>query len=412
VRGQEWDRCINRLCETHSLGGSEGILPPHFLRATYSKIGAQIFHTKDNDSQYWGLIMPEVTDSTPGWVVRDFWTQTQEVDKPAITDDVDKAMATSGIRNFRHYDYATKHVEIYQGRNVQRLSSGINLREPSSKEARDAQSLQQKVWSVDDPAFLYPHDLYHPEAGLATQLVAVDNDEVVGFLFGFYGHGKQWHGKDGFQQGPWVESQLMGVDESQRRRGIGRNLKLAQREKSLQEGLNVVHWTVDPLQFGNAFLNMNILGGVAAQHYRDYYVFRNELNKVAASRIGISWILDSPRVVEYSKGHRSNLDFDSLASDSATEIVTPVNVEDGKVKVFPTDSWQPEGDTILFEIPADWNRVQRDNLALAETWRNTSDDMFEKILSPDETQYAISGIVTNEEKGYLVIEKVDEDLGL
>ena len=60
---------------------------------------------------------------------------------------------------------------------------------------------------MDDPSFLYPYDLYHPDAGLATRLVAVDDTEVIGFLFGFYGNGKQWYGsKRGFQRGQWIES--------------------------------------------------------------------------------------------------------------------------------------------------------------------------------------------------------------
>ena len=206
----------------------------------------------------------------------------------------------------------------------------------------------------------------------------------------------------------------MGIDESYRRHGIGRDLKLSQREKALQEGIRVVHWTVDPLQLGNAFLNMNTLGGVAVQHYRNYYMFRNELNRVAASRIGVSWILDSPRVEKHSGGYKARFDYNRIVSDSATEIVTPVVVEGSNMVMFSSESWQPEGDIVLLEVPTNWNELQRDNIQAAEAWRNTSDNILGTLLSPHETTYAITGAVANDSKdrGFLVVEKITDNLGV
>jgi len=207
VETSEWNECINRLYETHPKGGSEGILPPHFLRATFPKIGGEIVHTQRGNSEYWSLILPGLDNSGISWTLRDFWSNCNQEEKIDVIKGVNERLSEIGITDIYHYDYESQHAEDFQGHDVQTLHNGIVLREPNAEQARSAQLLQQKVWRVDDPSFLYPYDLYHPDAGLATRLVAVDDTEVIGFLFGFYGNGKQWYGsKRGFQRGQWIES--------------------------------------------------------------------------------------------------------------------------------------------------------------------------------------------------------------
>lgn len=409
----EFGQAVDRLCEQFPRGGSEGILPPHFLKATYPKIGGRIVNASNGESEYWGLLLPNNLKNGSEWTLRSFWVNTSDSEREALAPELHKSLSEAGY-NLTPYEHATKSQEQFEGRTLSTLDNGIKLGEPSKAQAKQAQDLQQKVWGISDEAYLYPDDLYHPESGLATKLVATSDEEVVGFLFGFYGHGSQWYGTEkGFQKGQWLESQLMGINPDYRRMGIGSNLKLLQRKMAGEEGLEVIHWTVDPLQVGNAQLNMNSLGGVAVQHYKKYYPFTNALNRVAASRIGISWMVNSPRVEEHANGQAKKLDFNEFSSASTTEIVHPVTVRQSQINKFDTDGWNPSGDTILLEVPTDWNGVQAENIELAEAWRETTDDMFAKVLPKGEAPYAITGAVSDsEEKSYLVIQKADSNLGV
>ena len=63
----------------------------------------------------------------------------------------------------------------------------------------------------------------------------------------------------------------MGVAASYQSRGVGYQLKLAQRELVLDQGIDLVTWTYDPLESRNAYLNIHKLGGVCRTYMRDYY---------------------------------------------------------------------------------------------------------------------------------------------
>lgn len=412
----EYEKCVDELCTDFPKGGFEGILPPHFLKATFPKIGARIVTTRTGNSKFWGLLLPGNSSTDREWIMRSFWVGIWSEDlKKLALSQILKKLKEENFDNVAIFEHSSKMQKVYEGKELARLDNGIVLAEPNNEEAVLAQILQKKVWNITNEAFLYPHDLYHPYSGLATRLIARDEASVVGFLFGFYGRGKQWYGsQSGFHNGQWLESQLMGIDPTYRRKGIGRSLKLLQRESAQQEGLEVIHWTVDPLQAGNAELNMNTLGGVAVQHYRNYYNFRNNLNRVAASRIGISWLVNSDRVEKHSDGYKQEYDFAQISKQSTTEIVHPILQTASGLKKFKVASWKPSSKTILFEIPNDWNTLQESDLTSAELWRESSDDILETILSKDNPLYAITGITRDlmEYKTYLVIQKINQNLGI
>ena len=53
--------------------------------------------------------------------------------------------------------------------------------------------------------------------------------------------------------------------------GLGRDLKLAQRERVLALGLDLIEWTYDPLQVLNANLNIVTLGAVVEEYEENVY---------------------------------------------------------------------------------------------------------------------------------------------
>ena len=80
-----------------------------------------------------------------------------------------------------------------------------------------------------------------------------DSGVMVGFVYSIAGL------KDGR---PMQWSHMLGVLDSHRNSGLGHDLKLAQRQRALAMGLDLIEWTYDPMQAFNAHLNFRKLGVV------------------------------------------------------------------------------------------------------------------------------------------------------
>jgi predicted GNAT superfamily acetyltransferase len=87
-------------------------------------------------------------------------------------------------------------------------------------------------------------------------------DHMVGFVYSLPGikHGKptQW-------------SHMLGVLPEVRNDGVGKQLKLLQRERTLAMGLDLIEWTYDPLQALNAHLNFSKLGVIVEEYEENVY---------------------------------------------------------------------------------------------------------------------------------------------
>jgi predicted GNAT superfamily acetyltransferase len=64
---------------------------------------------------------------------------------------------------------------------------------------------------------------------------------------------------------------MLGVHPDYRGAGLGRDLKLAQRDQALTLGLDLIEWTYDPLQALNAHLNFVKLGVIAEEYEENMY---------------------------------------------------------------------------------------------------------------------------------------------
>ena len=51
-----------------------------------------------------------------------------------------------------------------------------------------------------------------------------------------------------------------------RNAGLGRRIKLFQREDALARGFELMEWTFDPLEIKNAYLNIERLGAIARRY--------------------------------------------------------------------------------------------------------------------------------------------------
>ena len=98
---------------------------------------------------------------------------------------------------------------------------------------------------------------------------------------------------------PYLHSHMTGVIPSHRNRGVGRLLKLRQREEALGRGLRRIEWTFDPLETRNAHFNFNRLGAIARKFIVNFYgVTSSPLHRgLPTDRLLVEWILESRRAV-------------------------------------------------------------------------------------------------------------------
>src|SRR5947209_20119406 len=91
---------------------------------------------------------------------------------------------------------------------------------------------------------------------------AFEGRELVGFAFAI----------PGVRSGrSYLHSHMLAVRKSCQNVGVGRRLKLFQREDALARGFELMEWTFDPLEIKNAYLNIERLGAVAQRYIVNQY---------------------------------------------------------------------------------------------------------------------------------------------
>jgi predicted GNAT superfamily acetyltransferase len=128
---------------------------------------------------------------------------------------------------------------------------------------RDAVALQKTVWGFDEIE-LVPVRLFVVATKVGGQAFgAYDDGRMVAFCLAL----------PGLKPGPksFLHSQMLGVLPAYRDAGIGRRLKLKQREDALARGIDLIEWTFDPLEIKNAYFNMERLGAVVRRYVRNQY---------------------------------------------------------------------------------------------------------------------------------------------
>ncbi len=69
----------------------------------------------------------------------------------------------------------------------------------------------------------------------------------------------------------YLHSQMLAVLPPYRNSGLGRSMKLAQRDFALEQGIAVIEWTYDPLEIKNSFFNLSRLGAISRRYEPDFY---------------------------------------------------------------------------------------------------------------------------------------------
>jgi len=171
------------------------------------------------------------------------------------------------------------------------MSEGIAVRKCQTiEEFRACVQLQREIWGEDDLE-VEPSTLFVVAAHTGGQVLgAFDDEKLVGYTLAVAGV------RNGL---PYLHSHMTGVLGKYRDRGVGRLLKLFQREEALGRDIRLIEWTFDPLETRNAHFNLNRLGAICRRYLPNLYgITTSPLHRgFATDRLVAEWFLDSPRVI-------------------------------------------------------------------------------------------------------------------
>lgn len=241
------------------------------------------------------------------------------------------------------------------------------------EDCRAVAALEREVWGYTDAEDVVPPPVL---------IVSVKRG---GILLGGFDAGGAMKGfvyslpsvKDG-RLAQW--SHMLGVTKDARDGGLGMRLKLAQRERALAMGVDLVEWTYDPLQALNAHLNFARLGVVVEEYEENIYgESSSPLHSGSPTdRFVAEWKLTAPHVERRIAAGGIGVMRD--ASVAAAPLVNPSQ---------PAGQWLAPGPAdlslgaprLLVEIPVDYSDLQAQNPPLALQWRLATRAIFQHYFA-------------------------------
>jgi predicted GNAT superfamily acetyltransferase len=156
-------------------------------------------------------------------------------------------------------------------------------------------TLQVEVWGYEDGDVI-PRRVFLVAQRIGGQVLgAFDGDTIIGFAMALPGY------RDGRS---YLHSHMLAVLPEYRNFGVGRRLKLAQRDDAIVRGIDRMEWTFDPLEIKNAHLNIARLGAIVRRYQPDFYGSSTSplQGGLPTDRLYAEWWLSSPRVVNLLRG--------------------------------------------------------------------------------------------------------------
>ncbi|GGR22702.1 acyl-CoA acyltransferase [Deinococcus ruber] len=236
------------------------------------------------------------------------------------------------------------------------------------------EDVQMAAWGYPEREVV-PASLFRISSAVGGVVLAAypqDSGVPFGLAYGFPAMqgGRLWH-----------HSHLLAVAPEWRGSGAAVALKLAQRERAVQQGHTRMTWTFDPLIARNARLNLGKLGARAVSYHPAWYDFGPD-NLVPADRLMIEWDLTKPtqeRPAPLPEG------VEVLAAGTGGP-GTPL-----------LDSAAPR---LLAEVPIDAERMPDD---LKLQWRLALRAALGEYL---DRGYAVTGLAREDERAWYVLDGV------
>lgn len=230
--------------------------------------------------------------------------------------------------------------------------------------------VQEEVWSGD---VVVPPQLLLAVAhngGFVALGYAEGDERPAGFVFGFVGI-YDYHFRH--------HSHMLAVREAYRGSGLAKALKEAQRDHCLDQGIEVIAWTMDPLEARNATFNFAKLGAFTREYHRDFYgPMPDKLNTgLPSDRIYVEWPIGHDRTYKRLKGEDRPPSLDDAEREGIRYLL---KVEHGD-QPGAVNAGRTGESHLLLEIPSRFQELKARDAALALEWRTRTRNAFESAFA-------------------------------
>jgi len=241
-------------------------------------------------------------------------------------------------------------------------------------ECRRVAALEKSVWGYTDAEDVVPPPVLIVSIKRGGILLGAfdDGGQMQGFVYSMPGL------KDGR---PMQWSHMLGVRPEARDAGVGKRLKLAQRDAAMAMGLDLIEWTFDPLQALNAHFNFARLGVVVEEYEENVYGDSSSpLHRGAPTdRFVAEWRITTPHVARRIAWPANQPPVrDSRVSTAP--VVNPAREVGGKLAPGDADL-SNDGPRVLVEIPMGFDATLASDPALALEWRLTTRGIFQTYFA-------------------------------
>jgi predicted GNAT superfamily acetyltransferase len=226
----------------------------------------------------------------------------------------------------------------------------------SEPDARAAVAVLSEIWPRPDGRDPLPPELawVFAHSGNYVAIARVDGVDVAAAI-GF---------RASDVAGAHLHSHIAGVLPGWQGSNIGFELKQHQRRWAVEQGLDRITWTFDPLVARNAYFNVMKLGARLTEYYVDFYGPMSDGINFGdeTDRCLVTWPAADPRTLAAANGQQQVAEVAALERAGARRAL----VVDSAGRPCAVDT---ESDLQLVQLPADIVAMRAERPALAAEWR-------------------------------------------
>jgi chorismate synthase len=250
----------------------------------------------------------------------------------------------------------------------------VHVRELATiEDCKQVAALEREVWGYTDSEDVVPAPVLI--VSIKRGGILLGGFDEAGTMKGFV------YSMAGVRDGRLMQwSHMLGVASDARNSGLGRELKLTQRERALKMGVELVEWTFDPLQALNAHFNFARLGVVVEEYEENVYGDSSSPlhHGSPTDRFIAEWRLTAPHVERRITARTVGLVRD--ASVGAAPLVNRA-VPSG-TRLLPGDADLDHTERrLLVEIPGHYDDMLVRDPALGLEWRLATRRIFQHYFA-------------------------------